>query len=207
MVAETLKQALARRQLGTALALFLADSDPVSVHCLACGGGELASHLAAEAHETPFNQHALSLYSDMKPKELFGLRNKYWNAMKHATDLNGILRDDDVLMSGFTDEHNDHALFVGWYDYANAVKCIPIEAQAFQVWYFVNFPEKLADEFPAADYERFFPGIRTMSRVEKKRALKRKIDWAKTRIDAMMDSRTDRRRLILGRLSVPLPIA
>lgn len=34
-----LKAAVARRQLGTALALFLDDSDPISVHCLACGGG------------------------------------------------------------------------------------------------------------------------------------------------------------------------
>ena len=34
---------LARRQLGTALYLFLNDLDSISVHSLACGGGELSA--------------------------------------------------------------------------------------------------------------------------------------------------------------------
>jgi hypothetical protein len=39
-----LKIASARRQLGTALALYLQDADPVSVHCLAGGGCELIDY-------------------------------------------------------------------------------------------------------------------------------------------------------------------
>jgi hypothetical protein len=36
---------VARRQLGTALALFIEDLDPISVHTLACAGGEIAEQI------------------------------------------------------------------------------------------------------------------------------------------------------------------
>lgn len=205
MQEENIKAAIARRQLGTALALFLADEDPVSVHCLACGGGEIADFLAREVGETSFSQHALAVHPDMKASELTRLRNQYWNAMKHALTQNGKVRSDDDLLAQFDDEHNDHVLFIGWYDYASAVGCLPIEAQAFQVWYFANFPEKLADEFPVADFERMFPNIRNMPRSEKKRLLKRRISWAKKQTNIMRDSRTEQRKLILERKAAPLP--
>ena len=205
MIQPSVKAAVARRQLGTALSLFLADEDPVSVHCLACGGGEIADFLAKEAGKMPFSQHALETNPDMKIGELQILRNKYWNAMKHALTLNGKVRSDDELLTRFDDEQNDHVLFVGWYDYASAVGCLPVEVQAFQVWYFANFPEKLTEEFPAADFENMFPGIRTMRRSEKKRVLRQKIAYAKRQISIMQDPRTERRKLILERLAAPLP--
>jgi hypothetical protein len=197
----SVKIAIARRQLGTALSLFLADEDPVSVHCLACGGAEIADFLAKNAGSKSFSQHALKVHPDMKPKDLVYLRNQYWNAMKHALRKNGAVRDDNELLERFDDKHNDHSLFVGWYDYAAAVGCIPIEAQAFQVWYFANYPEKLIDGFPTADIEEQFPRIREMKRSEKKRALKRSITWAKRQPDIMQDPKTDRRKLVLG----PIP--
>jgi hypothetical protein len=49
-------------------------------------------------------------------------------------------RDDDQLLTHFTDEQNDHALFIGWYDYAQ-VEALPMEAQVHQVWYFNLYPE------------------------------------------------------------------
>jgi hypothetical protein len=48
------KREIARRQLGTALDLHLGGRDPVSVHCLACGGCEIAEQLANNAGEAPF---------------------------------------------------------------------------------------------------------------------------------------------------------
>lgn len=200
-----IKEAIARRQLGTALALFIADDDPVSVHCLACGGGEIADYLAHAANEKTFRQHALEVHSDMKPKELQILRNKYWNAMKHALTLDGKVRSDEDLMADFDDSHNDHVLFVGWYDYASAVGRLPIEAQVFQIWYFANFPEKLAEEFPATTFEEFFPAIRNLKRSEKKRLLRRQIEYAKKNNGVMAHDKTERRKLVLGRLAAPLP--
>jgi hypothetical protein len=49
------KTEIARRQLGTALALFLEDTDPVSVHALACAGCEIAEYLTRKAGEEPFS--------------------------------------------------------------------------------------------------------------------------------------------------------
>ena len=192
------KAEIARRQLGTALSLYIANDDPVSVHSLACGGAEIADSLASRSGAATFAQHALTLHTEMKAGDLIALKNKYWNALKHANTRKGDPRDDADLMEQFSDTHNDHVLFVGWYDYAQAVGSLPIEAQVFQVWYFANFPEKLAEEYPASDMEMQFPGIRSVSRAEKKRRLRRKIAWAKGQQAVMADCRTDRRKLILG---------
>ena len=179
MIEPSVKAAVARRQLGTALSLFLADEDPISVHCLACGGGEISDFLAKNVGVTPFSQHALDVHPDMKIGELKSLRNQYWNAMKHALTHNGSVRDDSELLTNFNDEHNDHTLFIGWYDYATAIGCLPIEAQAFQVWYFAIYPEKLTEDFPLADIDKIFPKISHMKRSEQKRFLRSKIAWAK----------------------------
>ena len=205
MQERSVKAAVARRQLGTALAMYLADDDPVSVHCLACGGGEIADFLAREAGATSFTQHALAVHPEMKESELTRLRNQYWNAMKHALTRNGKVRSDSELLAQFDDEQNDHALFIGWHDYASAVGCLPVEVQAFQVWYFANFPEKLAEEFSVTDFERMFPNVRRMTRAEKKRLLSRKIVWAKKQKSIMQNARTENRKLILGRTAAPLP--
>ena len=194
-----LKVAIARRQLGTALALFLDDADPVSVHCLACGGAEIADFLAKKEGGKPFSQHALDTFPEMNLAELVKLRNQYWNAMKHALKLNGEVRSDEALLASFDDVHNDHILFIGWYDYANAIGRLPIETQVFQAWYFANYPDKLADAAPLEPFVRLFPDIREMRRSEKKRQLRRKIAWARTQSDVMQDARTERSKLILAR--------
>ena len=62
---------IARRQLGTALALFIDDRDPVSVHTLACAGGEVAEHLTRKAGAEPFVSHALATFTD---RELVDIR-------------------------------------------------------------------------------------------------------------------------------------
>jgi hypothetical protein len=49
------KTQVARRHLGTALALFLDDLDPVSVHTLACAGCEVVEHLTRKAGVEPFS--------------------------------------------------------------------------------------------------------------------------------------------------------
>jgi hypothetical protein len=45
---------VARSQLVTALDLFTRDKDPISVHCLACGGGEVIEGLAEAKAEKVF---------------------------------------------------------------------------------------------------------------------------------------------------------
>ena|SRR5215831_12237491 len=78
------KTEIARRQLGTALALFLQDCDPVSVHALACAGCEIAEHLTRKAGEEPFSTHALLTFPDLDIGKIRRLKNQYWNAFKTA---------------------------------------------------------------------------------------------------------------------------
>src|SRR5262249_30309696 len=139
-----LKIECARRQLGTALDLYLRDRDPVSVHCLANGGCELIEVYAKKAGAKPFVSHILETRPDLDIKALKTVQRKYWNAFKHALERHGgDERDDDELLSSFTDEQNDVALFIGWYDYAQATKMMPVEAQVHQIWWIALHPDKL----------------------------------------------------------------
>jgi hypothetical protein len=82
-------------------------------------------------------------FRDLDETQFRRLRNQFSNAFKHATTHKGKERDDRKLLGRFNDLQNDHTLFVGWYDYANAAKRLPLEAQIFQVWYFSLYAEKL----------------------------------------------------------------
>jgi hypothetical protein len=56
---------VARSQLMTALDLFTRDKDPISVHCLACGGGEVIEGLAEAKAEQVFATHILKTQPEM----------------------------------------------------------------------------------------------------------------------------------------------
>jgi hypothetical protein len=197
-----LKIECARRQLGTALDLYLRDRDPVSVHCLAHGGCELIEVYAKKAGAKPFVSHILETRPDLDIKALKTVQRKYWNAFKHALERHdGDERDDDELLSSFTDEQNDVALFIGWYDYAQATKMMPVEAQVHQIWWIALHPDKL-DPKHASKLTRisnkFFPGLRERSRAKQKRMLKKVIERARTNKKLMRDPRTDSRPLVLS---------
>jgi hypothetical protein len=70
------KTEVARRQLGTALALFIEDLDPISVHTLARAGGEIAEHLTRKAMSKPFIDHALATFPDETLRKIRGLQNR-----------------------------------------------------------------------------------------------------------------------------------
>ena len=191
------KAKVARRQLGTALALFIDDLDPVSVHTLACAGGEIAEHLTNKAGAKPFSSHALATFRDLNITELRRLQRQFWNAFKHATKRDGEERDDRKLLERFNDLQNDHTLFVGWYDYMLAVKSMPIEAQVFQAWYFTLYPEKLNPSVDRARYDAIFSRLRSRSRGAQKKALKKAIAKARRDKAVMRDQQTDRQRLLI----------
>jgi hypothetical protein len=132
-------------------------------------------------------------------KSLGDCQRQYWNAFKHATHWHsGQERDDDKLLSRFTDEQNDTALFIGWYDYAQATKTMPVEAQAQQAWYIALHPAKLDPSHSHEPYEELFPGLRNKPRAEQKRMLNEGIERARADGSVMTDPRTDARALMLG---------
>jgi hypothetical protein len=193
-----LKIESARRQLGTALWLYLRDEDPVSVHCLAGGGCEMIEHFAKKAGAKPFSSYMLRAHPDLDIAKLKSIQRKFWNAFKHATHQGGEKeRNDDDLLKRFSDEQNDHALFIGWYDYANATNSLPVEAQAHQVWYIALYPEKLDPKHSIERYQTIFPRLRGRPRAEQKQMLNRIIEKVRNDPNVMEDPMTDKRPLVI----------
>jgi hypothetical protein len=193
-----LKIEAARRQLGTAMALYLQNQDPVSVHCLAGGGCELIEYYAQKPGAEPFFSHIVKTYPSKGHNELKNLQRQFWNAFKHATHRYGDERDDDELLSRFIDEQNDALLYIGWYDYAQVTGKLPIEAQAHQAWYIALHPEKLSESYSSEDYEQLFPNVCNQPRAKQKRMLVEAIEHARGTKDVMSHPATEKRSLILG---------
>lgn len=155
----------------------------------------MIEHYVEKAGGEPFSSHALATFPDLKIGELRKIQRQYWNAFKHATRRDDQERDDDQLLANFADEQNDHALFIGWYDYAQ-VGALPMEAQVHQIWYFNLYPDKLDPEHRPVEW--LFPNLRDRPRDEQKRMLNIQIAKAKSVAEFMDDPKTDKRPLIIG---------
>jgi hypothetical protein len=194
------KLEVARRQLGTAFDLFIRDRDPVSVHSLACGAGEILDILAEQTGTEPFSTDILAARSDLDIVKLKHIRNQYWNAFKHATTHKGEPRDDAVLLNSFSDEQNDGALFTGWYDYAQVGGRLPISAEVFQVWYQVlaDAEKRMNPDVDMIGAHRVFPGLVELSRKDQKRRLVRAIEKYKGDKKLHRDPKTETQPLVLN---------
>lgn len=195
------KLEIARRQLGTALALHLNGHDPVSVHCLACGGCEIAEQLAIDAGGAVFRHFTLESYPSMSEANHKGTRNQFWNAFKHAKKRKGENRNDDELIAEFSGTENNVRLFTGWFDYSMVAHSLPIEAQVFNTWFLALDLTKFGPDIDPGFVERLgseFPGLSNLSPDGQRRQLQRSIErWKRDR--SLLDSKlTDRRPLILS---------
>lgn len=189
---------IARRLLGTATQLFIDDLDPVSVHCLACSAAEHASQMSYANSGRTFNNLVLDTHPNKTLKDIRKLRNRDWNAIKHARDQKGQIVDPKEILSGFDDRVNDATLFVVWYDYARGGEPLPIEAQIFQVWYFELYPEKLEATVIANDgITTEFPNLPNLRRQEQKRLLREKITQFRQNLELLSHPMTDERPLVL----------
>ena len=192
---------IARRQLGTALALHLQGRDPVSVHCLACGGCEIAEQLAITAGGAVFRDFTLKSYPSMSEAQHKGIRNQFWNAFKHATERNGAIRRDVALLTRFSASENDVRLFTGWFDYSTAARSLPVEAQVFNTWFLAldltKFAPDVDREF-VAGIESEFPGLAHLPPDRQRRRLRRSIEKWRSNRTLLASKLTDRRPLILS---------
>jgi len=187
-----LKIGIARAQLGTALDIFIRDRDPISVHALACGGSEIIEGLANHAGIPSLSTHIMKTFPDVDFGKLKRLRNQHWNAIKHFYQHDGkTARDDEALLSGFTDAANDAVLFMGWLDYLLLTKKLPAEAQVFQVWWYAINPERLHPTMDATPFQTVFPGIAGQARDEQKRQLRRAVEKWRNGREILDDVRTE----------------
>ncbi len=187
------KLEVARRQLGTALQLFLDDQDPVSVHVLASGAIEICTALVKASGQRSFKDIAIHANPVLTERLYNEISTQYWNSFKHYGRRDGLPRDDSDLFALFSDEANDFHLFIGWHDYGMVKGQMPIEAQCFTAWFFAL---KKPDEIPGL-VERYFPDIHTMPRRDQKRLLQRRINKCKRDREVMDDHRREQRNLLL----------
>jgi len=194
----TFKLLAARAQLGTALALFLEDAEPYSIHCLACSSGEvLSGHLAGG--EPSFTDLITDYGKAADPRAVERARKQYVNALKHFATRKGEPRyGDEGLLRGFSDNLNDAVLFHAWFDYGQIMRSKPLEAQVFEAW----FLSKLG--WLAKDYaNRVFPGLLISERADQKSILRAAIASAHAEPRFGTSSKTERLplKLSLGQIS------
>lgn len=189
-----LKIEAARRQLGTALDLYIRDRDPVSVHTLAGAAGEILEHYAQKEGGVSFSSRVLGYSPDLTEKDWNDAKRQFRNALKHAATKKGAERDDEELLAAFSDADNTIHLFMAWIDYGNVAKMMPIEAQTFIVWCDAIFPSAPM----VARSREFFTGIQSKSPSRQKAALSRGIDRVRKIRDVMRDPSTEHRPLVLG---------
>jgi hypothetical protein len=189
-----IKRSIARCQLGTALDLFLADRDPVSVHVLASGACELLDGLAEVEGTDRFMTHILESFPDCNVAELRRIQRKYYNAFKHLLERGKAAARNDVdVINAFNDNVNDHALFIGWHDYMSLAHSLPVEAQVFQAWYFTVYQEKAAPNTDLEPFLREFSGVNALPRADQKEMLRKRIKlWCQDE-HLLRDSRTEPR--------------
>lgn len=185
------KLTVARAQLVTALDMFVRNKDPVSIQCLACGGGEITEALAEGQGEESFVSFIISDQPHMDRKQIRKVKNQYWNAFKHATTHKGMAREDDELLAQFSDLNNDVALFLGWWDYIVIQKRLPIAAQVFQAWWFALNEDKVAPDADLSMVRTAFPDIRRQPRTEQKRRLRRSIEKYRNNREIISDPATE----------------
>lgn len=194
----------ARRQLGTALQLYLDQRDPVSVHCLVCGGCALADGLASARGGKPLRLFSIAQQPEMDDRSFFKLRNRFWNAFKHHATHSDEVRQDEELMTSFTDAENRDRLFLGWIDYGSAAGTLPIEAQVYNTWFMGLDRSRFGDEVALAfltKLDKVFPGLSELPPDRQHQRLRREIAKARRDRELMSDPLTDRRPLVLGALT------
>lgn len=193
----SIKLQVARAQLGTALYLFIKDRDPWSVHALASGGAEIMEGIAGTEGIEMLSTDILLQAPGVDLRKIRALRNQYWNGIKHFYKLDGkTARDDEALLGDFTDSANDTPLFLGWLDYMNVMKRLPVEVQVFQVWWYCTNEERMNPASDPAIWRSVFPKIAGQPRAEQKRRLRRAIEKYKKDFEVGRHPATERAPLI-----------
>ncbi|HWZ47861.1 MAG TPA: hypothetical protein VNX00_06540 [Herbaspirillum sp.] len=159
----------AHRQIRTAIRMYFAGDDMVSIHTLACAAREIyEKHCQSAGNDRMFNYIQAS-HPDLSEKELWNIINSARNFFKHPDpdgDLNAFIQINDAS--------NKAMLFCACHDCAMLCGSDqPAEVQAFNVWFMAteipclnNDPHQ--EDIDAANkiqglLSRQFPGLREAS--------------------------------------------
>lgn len=138
------KLKVAKRQLSTAIDLYFAGRDVVSVYSLAANAWEVVDVLCRKAGVDSFSVQAREYVPYGKDLKLHYINSPYRNFFKHADN------DSEKNLDPIPDSQVEGILFLAVEDYIRLNNCSPVQLQVYQLWYLAKHPEKLE---PAASSE------------------------------------------------------
>ncbi len=161
---------VARSQLLTAIELFFADKDPVSVQALTGNARELLEELCRQACVEPMTELLLRDHPGKLREDIYDAMNVYRSCFKHLAKTENKRREDQAALDQFDDSINEYLLYVCVEDYLRLRKTMPIPMQVFHSWFCVLHSDLRGPDYPAEKFIDFFEGIHQMSRPQQKRA-------------------------------------
>lgn len=138
MTAPLTKVSVARRQLTTAIELFFANRDIVSIYSLAANAWEVIDVLCKHAAIDSMSEQTRQNVPNGKDLKLSYINSPYRNFFKHADS------DADKALEPIPTSQVESVLFLATEDYLRLNRRAPIQLQVFQVWYLAKYPEKLS---------------------------------------------------------------
>lgn len=129
----------ARRQLVTAIKLFFAEGDAVSVFSLAANAWEIIDALCGRAGIKSLSlQTEGNLRAGQRLKRDY-INEPYRNFFKHAD------RDPDASVD-FNERDAEAVMMLAVEDYLHLQGAAPIEFQVYQAWYLARYPHAITAE-------------------------------------------------------------
>jgi hypothetical protein len=158
---------VARSQLLTAIDLFFADRDPVSVQALGGNAREMLETLCRRNNVEPMTELLLRDQPGTTLRDVYTAANLYRNSFKHVGATEAEIRENQNILDQFDDTKNDYLLYICVENYVRLRKTMPVPFQVFQAW-FCALHVELLQLSKVEIYSRAFPDIRNLSRVERK---------------------------------------
>jgi hypothetical protein len=122
---------VARSQLMTAIKLFLADEDPVSVQALAGNARELLEDLCRQRAIEPMTELFVRDHPSKPKRDIYKALNLYRNCFKHLGKSEAELKDDQLTLNQFDDTKNEGLIYVCIEDYGRLRGGMPVSMQIF----------------------------------------------------------------------------
>jgi hypothetical protein len=153
------KTTVARRQLATAIELFFAGRDLVSIYSLATNAWEIIDVLCIKAGIESMSIQARGFIPAGKDLKRNYVNSPYRNFFKHAEN------DPDQTVEPLSPSHVEGLVFLAVEDYIRLNSRSPVQFQIFQLWYLAKHPEKLDPTVASELIEvvtKAFPGLASL---------------------------------------------
>jgi hypothetical protein len=145
--------------LATAIELFFAGRDLVSIYSLATNAWEIIDVLCIKAGIESMSIQARGFIPAGKDLKRNYVNSPYRNFFKHAEN------DPDQTVEPLSPSHVEGLVFLAVEDYIRLNSRSPVQFQIFQLWYLAKHPEKLDPTVASELIEvvtKAFPGLASL---------------------------------------------